>query len=124
MSADVDAAREALLDVPVSGVSPFLAGAALAAAADAFEAAIRAEGLDGPEALEKEAGRLLVAAAKARLERGGPNDAHEVRHLYAAIQYGNSDDETDGCRLDTQLVADYAVARLAEFVPTTQETKP
>ena len=60
-------------------------------------------GLDvEPEALEAKAGKMLVEAARLRLARGGLNDAHEVRHLYAAIQYGNSDDENDGCRLDTQ----------------------
>lgn len=56
-----------------------------------------------PEDMEAEAGRLLVASARARLARMGPDDAHEVRHLGAAIEAGNSDDEEPfACRLDAQ----------------------
>lgn len=39
---------------------------------------------------EQLAGRLLTESARRRLRRGDTNDAHEVRHLFAAILAGNS----------------------------------
>lgn len=55
------------------------------------------------------AGKLIVRAYKARTERGGPEDAHEIRHLYAAVWTGNSDHCTKAmCSLD---VSDHLLAR-------------
>lgn len=52
---------------------------------------------------ERWAGRLLVRSARLRLRRMGPDDAHEVRHLHAAINAGNSDPCQGGmCSLDQQ----------------------
>jgi len=39
------------------------------------------------------AGKLLVVSAKLRKDRMAPGDAHEMRHLLAAVEGGNS----DGC---------------------------
>lgn len=36
------------------------------------------------------AGKLLTEAARLRAKRNGPDDAHELRHLLAAITAGNS----------------------------------
>ena len=51
------------------------------------------------------AGKLLVRSARLRAHRGGPNDAHELRHIGAAIEAGNSDpcDEGRDCHLDRAL---------------------
>jgi hypothetical protein len=57
-----------------------------------------------PEQMEAEAGRLLVEAARARHERSGPDDAHELRHLFAAIHAGNSDPCRDVCTLDDEVL--------------------
>ena len=56
--------------------------------------------------MEAEAGRLLVAAGKARAERGDPDDAHEMRHLFAAVLAGNSSPCGNGadCVLDAALM--------------------
>lgn len=58
-----------------------------------------------PEELEAEAGRLLVASARARKARMGPSDAHELRHLLACLEAGNSDPCNGGtaCTLDAAL---------------------
>lgn len=40
---------------------------------------------------EQFAARLLTESARRRLRRSDTNDAHEVRHLFAAILAGNSD---------------------------------
>lgn len=53
------------------------------------EAEMLSESL-GPEDLEYIAGKLLVASAQKRKERDGPQDAHEIRHLQAAVVYGDS----------------------------------
>lgn len=51
------------------------------------------------------AGKLLVRSARARLRRSGPDDAHEIRHLYAAVNAGNSDPCKGGsCHLDEALM--------------------
>lgn len=52
------------------------------------------------------AGKLIVRAARARGRRGGPGDAHELRHLLAAITAGNSDPCDGGrtCHLDAALM--------------------
>lgn len=53
---------------------------------------------------EQLAGKLLLWSARLRLKRGGPDDAHEVRHLYAAFLAGNSSPCSIGgadCHLDT-----------------------
>lgn len=48
------------------------------------------------------AGRLLLSSYKARMRRAAPCDAHELRHIQAAIEAGNSDPCDDGrrCSLD------------------------
>lgn len=51
------------------------------------------------------AGKLLVRAAKARARRSnGLEDAHELRHLLAAVTAGNSSPCAGGrsCHLDAQ----------------------
>jgi hypothetical protein len=54
-----------------------------------------------PEELEDIAGKLLVRAATDRIRRGGPDDDHQTKHIYAAITVGNTDDEQDDdCKLD------------------------
>ena len=56
-----------------------------------------------PEQMEAEAGRLLVRAYKARAERGDSQDAHEMRHILAAVETGNTDDcDPAACKLDVQ----------------------
>ncbi len=57
-----------------------------------------------PEQMEAEAGRLLVEAARARHMRNGPDDAHELRHLFAAIHIGNSDPCNAMCTLDDAIL--------------------
>jgi hypothetical protein len=52
-----------------------------------------------PERFEWLAGKLIVASARARLRRGAPGDAHEIRHLHAALVAGNTAGE-DVCSLD------------------------
>lgn len=52
---------------------------------------------------EQLAGKLLVWSARLRMKRGGADDAHEVRHLYAALLAGNSSPCAIGgadCHLD------------------------
>lgn len=44
------------------------------------------------------AGRLLLRSARARARRDDPQDAHELRHIVAAVAAGNSDG-CDGGRL-------------------------
>lgn len=46
------------------------------------------------------AGKLIVRSARLRASRMNPEDAHELRHLWAAINSGNSDGCADGCQLD------------------------
>lgn len=54
-----------------------------------------------PEEMEAEAGRLLVEAYKARLSRGDLGDVHEMRHIYAALTTGNTEDcDPAHCKLD------------------------
>jgi hypothetical protein len=50
---------------------------------------------------ERIAGRLLVRVVRLRARRGNPEDAHELRHLWAAVNAGTSDG-CDGaaCTLD------------------------
>jgi len=38
------------------------------------------------------AGKLLVVAARLRADRMASGDAHEMRHLLAAVEWGNSDE--------------------------------
>lgn len=52
-----------------------------------------------PEEMERLAGRLLVDAFKARRDRGGPEDLHEMRHIVACLEVGNSE-HGDTCPLD------------------------
>lgn len=63
-----------------------------------------------PEETEALAGRLLVAAARERAARGAPADAHELRHLWAAINAGNSDvcDGGSACQLDSRALAEWS----------------
>jgi ferredoxin len=75
--------------------------------------------LDAPaltvEAMEAEAGRLLVQSARVRASRLEPDDAHELRHLWAAINAGNSDpcgENGATCHLDVE-----AIARWTEQYP-------
>jgi hypothetical protein len=59
------------------------------------------------DAIEQEAGRLLVEAARIRAARLGPDDAHELRHLWAAINAGNSDPcgaNGESCHLDVAAI--------------------
>lgn len=75
-----------------------------AALASTPEPAPVAEGLD---AIEAQAGRLLVEAARIRSTRLGPDDAHELRHLWAAINAGNSDPcgvNGESCHLDVDAI--------------------
>jgi hypothetical protein len=46
------------------------------------------------------AGKLLVRSARLRLRRLTPEDAHEMRHIWAALNAGNSD-HGPACPLDT-----------------------
>lgn len=48
------------------------------------------------------AGKLIVRSARLRARRAGKGDAHELRHLWAAINAGNSDPCFGGaiCHLD------------------------
>lgn len=65
----------------------------------------------GPVDMEAEAGRLLVASAKLRVERAGPGDAHELRHLWAAINAGNSDpcgESGESCHLDAAAIKSWS----------------
>lgn len=57
---------------------------------------------DTPEAIEADAGQMLVRAFHLRVNRGDPGDAHEMRHLRACVEIGNSDDCEGGanCTLD------------------------
>lgn len=53
------------------------------------------------------AGKLLVMSARLRARRAdGLSDAHEIRHIGAALYAGNSDSCADGrrCFLDDALV--------------------
>jgi hypothetical protein len=51
------------------------------------------------------AGKAIVRSARLRAKRGGPNDAHELRHLLAAITAGNSDPCEGGlCHLDAAMM--------------------
>ena len=62
--------------------------------------------LTTPEAVEWLAGKLLVLSATQRVARGGPDDAHEIRHLHAALEAGNTDgDDPAACRLDGEALA-------------------
>lgn len=70
-----------------------------------------------PEELEYRAGKMLVESARLRSERMGPDDVHEMRHLLAAVEAGNTDGEEPGaCPLDAvarhREQADAEVARL------------
>ena len=65
-----------------------------------------------PKVMEAEAGRLLVESARIRAARLGPDDAHELRHLWAAINAGNSDPCGETCHLDAD-----AIARWTEQYP-------
>ena len=50
-------------------------------------------------------GKLIVRSARLRAHRLGPDDAHEFRHLHAAILAGNSSPCEDGqCHLDRDLM--------------------
>lgn len=49
---------------------------------------------------ERIAGKLLVRSARLRAKRGAPNDAHELRHLYAAIKAGDSSGCEYRCTVD------------------------
>lgn len=50
-------------------------------------------------------GKLIVRSAKLRAHRCGPDDAHELRHLLAAITAGNSSPCGGGeCHLDKALM--------------------
>jgi hypothetical protein len=55
------------------------------------------------------AGKLIVRSARVRAHRSGPGDAHELRHLWAAINAGNSDGCEDGakCHLDRLTLPTY-----------------
>jgi hypothetical protein len=54
-----------------------------------------------PEDIEAQCGHMLVDAARLRMKRGAPGDAHEIRHLHAAITWGNTDDcDPAACKLD------------------------
>ena len=60
--------------------------------------------------IEREAGRLIVEAARIRAARCGPDDAHELRHLWAAINAGNSDpcgDHGERCHLDASALREW-----------------
>ena len=53
------------------------------------------------------AGNLIVRSARLRARRMGPDDAHEFRHLHAAILAGNSSPCAPGgadCHLDRDLM--------------------
>lgn len=66
---------------------------------------------------ERVAGKLLVRSARLRLRRLGPDDAHEVRHLHAAINAGNSDPCRDGmCSLDKAGMDAWLTAMDSPFV--------
>lgn len=72
-----------------------------------WERVARVVGIDRTEQL---VGRLIVGAAAARMHRDEPaaDDMHEVRHLYAAVKAGNSDDcDASSCILDCQALADW-----------------
>jgi hypothetical protein len=61
-----------------------------------------------PERLEWLAGKMLVASARRRVRRMGPDDAHEVRHLYAALVAGNSSDcDPSSCKRDRDAIEAY-----------------
>lgn len=57
---------------------------------------------DTPEEMERRAGKLLLSAYQARAKRAnGLDDAHEMRHIHAAIDFGNTDDcDPKNCKLD------------------------
>jgi len=52
------------------------------------------------------AGKLLVRSAKARNHRAALDDAHEMRHLFAAVTAGNSAPCDGGrtCFLDGEMM--------------------
>lgn len=52
------------------------------------------------------AGKFIVRSARLRARRMGPVDAHEIRHLFAAITAGNSDpcDCGGDCHLDQAML--------------------
>lgn len=84
--------------------------------------AVPPEGLD---AIEQEAGHLLVGAARIRAARLGPDDAHELRHLWAAINAGNSDPcgvNGEPCHLDVAAIRAWTAQYPA--VVTARETEP
>jgi hypothetical protein len=63
-----------------------------------------------PEDIEAQCGHMLVDAARLRMKRGAPGDAHEIRHLHAAITWGNTDDcDPAACKLDRLARAEAAV---------------
>jgi len=64
-----------------------------------------------PEEMEGDAGTLLSKAYLARMERGDPQDAHEMRHIHAAVKAGNTDDcDPAACKLDAIDMLDEAAA--------------
>lgn len=77
-----------------------------------------------PERMEAWAGLLLVEAARKRLARSGPNDAHELRHLLAAVEAGNSDPcgpNGEACSLDRLGLSLERDAQPGTFVDTCSE---
>jgi hypothetical protein len=57
---------------------------------------------DTPEEMERKAGKLLFSAYNLRAKRAnGLEDIHEMRHIFAALQIGNTDDcDPRNCKLD------------------------
>lgn len=56
------------------------------------------------------AGKLLVRSALLRAARMLPEDAHELRHLWAALNSGNSDGCAEGsaCILDRDALSQFS----------------
>jgi hypothetical protein len=77
------------------------AGMAISDVVAAWDAAAPVEEDEPPESLEETAGRMLVQSARLRMARASREDAHEVRHIEAALRAGNSDEcEPGNCALD------------------------
>jgi hypothetical protein len=62
------------------------------------------------DAIEWTAGKLIVNAGRLRANRADPGDAHEMRHLYAALRAGDSTPcgrNGVDCHLDRGLIHDF-----------------
>jgi hypothetical protein len=65
--------------------------------------------------MEWMAGKLILNSGRLRSRRGDSDDAHEMRHLYAALRAGDSTpcDHGRDCHLDRALIHDFEYGQAA-----------